>query len=182
MGWYERLKYDVNVMARLRFPMPDRDEREVLDEEREEVYENRRAFVEHHLDEVENQIVEVVRRTQAGDGIVGSTPEPLVEELAWVGQQLSMLETYRDRLIVFARTLASETVPARTIGRSTSLSHSTIVRMVTPEAIADIASEASAAAYAALHSGWEPRDDPEFYLRLNAALVSTPEGEDAAQP
>ncbi len=56
------------------------------------------------------------------------------------------------------------------------MSHSTIVRMVNEDSVAAIAPEVSGAAFNALEAADIHRDDPEFYLRLKAALVSTEEG------
>jgi len=173
MTSYRRALFDIDVMARLRFPMPE-DPDVVSDEEVEAVWENRRSFVEQYRELLEQRLDELM--TDGYD--IDAAPDPLVEELGWVGDQLAWMQIYRDQLIVFARTFASEAIPARTIGDCTNMSHSTIVRMVNEDSVAAIAPEVSGAAYHALHAVDNHRDDPEFYLRLKAALVSTEEGKE----
>lgn len=146
----------------------------VMTEDLEAVWENRRALVEQYREQLESQLDELT--TDGGD--IDDAPDPLVEELGWVGDELARMQRYRDQLIVFARTFASETIAARTVGNCTNLSHSTIVRMINEDSVAAIAPEVSGAAYQALQTAGNPRDDPEFYLRLKAALVSTEEGRD----
>ena len=157
-------------MSRFRFPNPEVYDGEVMDEELEEVWANRQAFVEAKEEAIGDTLTDVfLDDPDEDDG--GDLPDPLTEELRWLGNQLEWMEAYRDRLIVFARSLASDTVPARTIGKCTRLSHSTIVRMTTDAAIAEVAKTVAPVAYDFLHrDGYDPRDDPEFYRRLRAAL------------
>lgn len=170
----KRVKYDIAVMARLCFPMPEPDDTD-SDEEPESIWEYRRQFEEDTQLAYDEWVT--TEYLEAKGSEPGDLPDPLTNELGRVSVRLRALETYRDRLIVFARTLASEPVPARTLGRCTGLSHSTIVRMVTPEAIADVATEAAPAAAELLGENFDPRDDPELYLRLQFASRSS-KGED----
>lgn len=172
MSWSDRVRYDLEVMSRFRFPRPEVDDPEVMEDELEEVWSHRRAFVEAKEEAIGNILTDAFL-DDPDDDAGGELPDPLTEELRWVGDQMAWMEAYRDRLIVFARSLASDTVPARTIGKCTRLSHSTIVRMTTDAAVADIAKTVAPVAFDFLHrDGYDPRDDPEFYRRLKAALNS----------
>lgn len=174
MTSYRRALYDIDVIARLRFPMPD-GPHQGMEDEIEAVWNDRQAFVEASREELERQLDELM----SDDGEIAREPDPLFDELCRVSHLLASLQRYRDQLIVYARTFASETIPARTIGNIANMSHSTIVRMITEESVAAVAPEASAAAYDALDDAADRlRDDPEFYLRLKAALISTEEGQD----
>ena len=171
-----RTSYDIAVMARLRYPMPAPVDPDVDEAAREAVWEDRRQFAEEQEEEYENLLSNAYLTAEVGGDGPGRLPDLITSELAGVARQLQLLEEYRDRLIVFARSLASRPVPARTLGSATGVSHSTIVRMATAEAIADVAMEAGPAAADTLQD-LDPRDDPEFYLRLQHAVSIARDGD-----
>jgi Mg2+ and Co2+ transporter CorA len=158
-------------MSVFRFPVrsPANDIDEISDDEIDEVWETRRRFVEETEQELDDWFDNVVHARSDGEEWP-DPPNPLESELMWVGDQLARLESYRDRLIVFARSFASDTVPVRTIGQHTGLSHSTVVRMITEEAIEDIAPIVGAVAEKYLTNDLDPRDDPDLYRRLRSAV------------
>ena len=175
MNWLTRTRYDLEVMSAFRFPMPApvSEDDEVSEEERGDVWEARQAFVDERQQAIEDRVGDLAFLASDEDEWEGP-PDPVVMELRWVGDQLEWLEAYRDRLIVFARSFASDTVPVRTIGRCTRLSHSTVVRMITEDAVAEIGPFVSPVAHKYLEGDFDPRDDPEFYRRLRAGLRSDP--------
>ena len=59
MTSYRRALFDIDVMARLRFPMPE-DPDLVSDEEVEAVWENRRSFVEQYRELLEQRLDELM--------------------------------------------------------------------------------------------------------------------------
>ena len=173
----ERVRYDIAVMARLRFPLPSPASTtgiESSEAARDAAWEERTRFadaVERAYDErLANEYLEFDE-----DESPPALPNVLAEELTSVSRELHTLEEYRDRLIVFARTLASETVPARALAARTGLSHSTIVRMATQEAVADVGVEAGPVAANTLKD-LDARQDPELYRRLQHAARLAAEG------
>jgi hypothetical protein len=159
-------------MSVFRFPVrtPANDLDEVSDDEIDAVWETRRRFVEETEQDLDDWFDNVVHARSNDEEWPPDPPNPLESELMWVGDQLARLEAYRDRLIVFARSFASDTVPVCTIGRHTGLSHSTVVRMITEEAIADIAPIVGRVAEKYLTKDLDPRDDPDLYRRLRSAV------------
>jgi hypothetical protein len=95
-------------------------------------------------------------------------PNMVIRELGRVSRQLADLERYRDQLIVVARALASTPATARAVAQQTGLSHSTVVRMVTPEALAEVAAGVAPLVDQLLEE-MEPGEAPAFYLRLRSA-------------
>ena len=179
MSEVSKVRYDVEVMARLRYPMPDPagpdDDPETDDLVREDVWEDRRRYA-RELTEDYDQWVENSYLAADAEGVVPAAPPGvLAMEISRVSDQLAALEAFRDRLLVYARSLAAQPVPARALAKRTGLSHSTIVRMTTAEAIADVATEAAPAAHNAL-ADVDPRDDPQFFLRLQYAAHHGREG------
>jgi hypothetical protein len=173
-----RIRYDLEVMSAFRFPIrtPVNDFDEVSDDEIDTVREARQEFVKDKLEDMDDWVTDLIhsRSDQDQEEEWVEPPDPLEMELRWVGDQLASLEAYRDRLIVFARSFASDSVPVRTIGQHTRLSHSTVVRMITEEAIANIAGVVGPIAHRYLEGDFDPRDDPEFYRRLRAAVSADP--------
>ena len=172
-----RVTYDAAVMARLRFPMPDpaSDDDDIADAVRDDIWQQREQYA-RELTEGYNELVTSSYLAADSDGSApGPAPSVVATELGLVSARLKELEEYRDRLIVYARSLASTPVPARAVAASTEMSHSTIVRMATAEAIADIAVEASPAAADVLQD-FDPREDPQFYLRLQYAANADRDG------
>jgi hypothetical protein len=175
----KRVQYDAAVMARLRFPMPDslQPDSDADEAARDAVWDDREQYAREAVEEYDNLVTNAYLAAEALGEATGSAPSVLASELEKVSARLRALEEYRDRLIVFARTLASEPVPARTLAARTGLSHSTILRMATPEAIADIAVEAGPAAAAALEDV-DPREDPQLFVRLHYTAKVAQEGSD----
>jgi hypothetical protein len=161
MGDAKRVLYDIDVMARLKHPLPDTDDPSYHDIKLD-VDANRWQFA----NDAARDYSDALDRFDPDDGY--GLPNPLLEELGSVSTEIAILEGYRDRLIVFARTLAAEPASARTVAACTGLSHSTIVRMVTEETIAAVAADVEPAIDAVLTS-LDIREDPQFYLRLQQA-------------
>lgn len=171
----KRMAYDIEVMARLRYPMPAAGPDDWgADETREAVWEDRRRYAEELAREYEDLVENEYLAAEANDWAPGPAPSLILTELASVSGQIEALEAYRERLLVFARTLASETHSARKLAECTGLSHSTIVRMATDEAIAEIVAEAGAVAADTLRD-FDRRDDPQLFLRLQGAARMTRE-------
>jgi hypothetical protein len=179
-----RVQYDVTVMARLRYPMPnlarpDDDpevDPDVDDAVRDSVWDDRQRYAKELTDDYDGWVESIYLSADAEGEAPGPPPSVLAIELERVAIQLTTLETYRDRLLVYARSLASKPVTARALASRTGLSHSTIVRMTTSEAVADVATEAGPAAADVL-ADFDPRDDPQFYLRLQYAAHLAQDGE-----
>jgi hypothetical protein len=177
MNESKRTAYDIQVMARLRYPMPVRDEDEWgADEAEEAAWEARQRYAEELSREYEDMVENEYLAAEARDEIPGPPPNLIEAELASVSGQIEALEEYRERLLVFARTLSSDLLSARRLAQCTGLSHSTIVRMATDEAIAEVAAEASVVATETLRDV-DRRDDPQLFLRLQGAARMTRESD-----
>jgi hypothetical protein len=167
----KRVDYDIEVMARLRYPMRAADHvdpPEAADLAREAIWVDRERYAKDLVHDHEDRVEHEYLIAEALDDDPGPPPNVIMSELSNVSGQITDLEDYRERLLVFARTLASKPLSARKLAESTGLSHSTIVRMATAEAIAEIAAEAGAVAAGVLQD-LDPQDDPQLYLRLQGA-------------
>ena len=152
--------FDIAVITRLRLPdEPDGPPPEVLIEERNDYA---RDLADQYQAMVEADYLEA-------DDVAGlpERPNMVAFELAKVSRRLADLERYRDQLIVVARALASTPITARAVAQQTGLSHSTVVRMVTPKALADVSASVAPLAEQALDD-IEPGEAPAFYLRLRS--------------
>lgn len=171
----KRIDYDIQVMARLRYPMPVAEPDDWgADEAAEAIWRDRERYAEELAQEYEDLVENEYLAAEANDWAPGPAPSVILTELANVSGQIDALEAYRERLLVFARTLSSETFSARKLAECTGLSHSTVVRMATDEAIAAIVAEAGAIAADTLRD-FDRRDDPQLFLRLQGAARMTRE-------
>ena len=138
--------------------MIDRERREYLD-----------AAVDAYLRAVQHSLSEF------DEDIANASfepPAPVLDELRSVASRIVELQTYLNRLIVYARLFAAEPSIARTVARATGISHSTIGRMATPELVADVAGQAQPVARARMED-LRPATNPHFYRRL--AAIASPE-------
>lgn len=165
-------EYDMSVMARLRIPRskpssPEEDE--TLGLEREQFVEALRDWYEQV---VEGHYLEA----EAAGERPGRPPSVVAQEVASISRQIEQLVTYRDQLLVFGRSLASEVVPARHLAARSGISHSTIVRMASDDAIEELAVVAGPVAALALEY-LNFQDDPELHARMRHVLQIAGDGE-----
>lgn len=135
----------------------------------EVLFEERAAYARDLAEEYE-AMVEADYLAAEDSTTVGlpERPNMVTREIGKVSRQLADLERYRDQLIVVARGLASAPATARAVAQQTRLSHSTVVRMVTPEAIAEVSATVAPLVEQLLEE-MEPGEAPGFYLRLRSA-------------
>jgi hypothetical protein len=164
--------YDIAVMARLRFPDDGESHQLGIEEQRDE-------FIQEIVEAYESDFSRSWTAFDEDEGHSFDPPDPLLDELSRTAAQISRLTAYLDKLIVYARLFAADTSSARTIAEHTGVSHSTIVRMATPELIAAVATQAQAVAQSRIKNV-EPLRNPIFYRRL--ATVAAPATERAPDP
>jgi hypothetical protein len=167
MNLSDEATYDISVMARLRFPDDDDSAQLGIEEQRNE-------FVRETVEAYESDFSRSWTASEEDEGHSFDPPDPLLDELSRTASQISWLTAYLDKLVVYARSFAAETSSARTIAEHTGVSHSTIVRMATPELIAAVATQAQSVAQSRMKN-LEPIRNPIFYRRLATIAAPAPD-------
>jgi hypothetical protein len=170
----EETWYDLQVLAKLNHPYPDDAdpaEEEVIDDARRDYLE---GAVKAYLHQIEHSWSEF---DDASENAAFDPPDAVLDELRSTAARIAGLQTYLNELIIYARLFAAEPATARTVAQVTGLSHSTIVRMATPDLIAQVARQAQPVARARMEA-LKPAVNPLFYRRLAAIaapLAAKPE-------
>ena len=163
--------YDLTMLTTLLYPDADDEDdpgyQEGLDDLRQD----------HFNDAVEAYLYGVENSWEAYDGDPDNAPfeppDPVLSELKSTASRIAGLQRYLNKLIIYARLFAAEPATARTVAEVTGLSHSTIVRMATPELIAHVAAQVQPIARAQLNA-LQPATNPLFYRRLATIAAPTP--------
>ncbi|GAA3623662.1 hypothetical protein [Microlunatus ginsengisoli] len=169
--------YDLSVLTMLRYPAPHDEDpvaEEVVDDQRRDYFND---AVEAYLRDIEHSWSEYDDGTDRGSF---EPPDVVLDELQATAARIADLQNYLNELIIYARLFAAEPATARTVAEVTGLSHSTIVRMATPELIAQVAARVQPVARTQLQA-LQPATNPLFYRRLaTLAAPTTPNQSDPA--
>lgn len=159
--------YDILVIARLRYPYGEEGTEEGTEDQR-------RAFVEEFLDNYQRAFDQSWAMFEE-DALRASfdPPDAVLDELSRAAQELAEISSYLDKLIMFARAFAAQTSTTRVIADVTGVSHSTVVRMATPELVAWVSAQAQQVAETQM-KGVEPVKNPVFYQRLVGLAAAEP--------